>query len=177
MKKREIEKEKRVQEKWERKSQRAKRRHEQKLRETGGEEGSAHGQGEGNSDGDEERATGRVQQQYGSDQRGEEVIDMEGVIVGPRDQHMPGGHVAAMHKGEPQHSLDSGRQEVPQQWNTAPMDTANLKDVMAERHRSGSASVIDGLDDDDGRQGEVEADLQAIEGAESLVQLQKHGHV
>lgn len=176
MKKRELEKEKRAEEKRERKIQRAKRRHEQKLRETEGEEGSLHEQGESNGDGDEERAAGRVQQQYGQGQGGEEVMDLEGVIVGPRDQHMPGGHVAAMHRGEPQYGLESGRQGVSQQWKSVPLDATNHTDVMAERRRSGSASVIDELDDDDGRQSEVEADLQAIEGAESLVQLQKHGH-
>ncbi|KAF9119136.1 hypothetical protein BGX30_004060 [Mortierella sp. GBA39] len=176
IKKRELEKEKRVEEKQERKSQRAKRRHEQKLRETGGEEGSAHGQGDGNGDGDEERAAERVQQQYGQGQGGEEVIDMEGVIVDLEGQLMPGGQVAEMHKDGPQYGLESGRPGAPQKRNIVPLDTTNLNDVMAERHRSGSVSAIDRPDGHDGRQGEVEADLQAIEGAESLVQLQKHGH-
>ncbi|KAH7059796.1 small nuclear RNA activating complex, subunit SNAP43-domain-containing protein [Linnemannia elongata] len=177
MKKRELEEEKRAEEKRERKSQRAKRRHEQKLRKTGGDEGSAHGQGEGNGDGDEERAAGRVQQQHGQGQGGEEVIDMEGVIVNPRDQHMAGGHAAAMDKGEPQYGLESRKRGLaPQEWSTVTLDATSHDDVMADKHRGGSASEIDGLDSDDGRQGEVEADLQTIEGAESLVQLQKHGH-
>lgn len=175
MKKRELEQEKRAEEKRERKIQRVKHRHEQKLRETGGEESGVHGQGEGNGEGDDERAAGRVQQQYEQGQGSEEAMDMEGVIGGPRDQHMPGGHVAPMHRCEPQYGLESRSQGESQQWNTAPLDAASHTDVMAEKDRSGSASVTGGPGGG-GRQGEVEADLQAIEGAESLVQLQKHGH-
>ncbi|KAF8948205.1 hypothetical protein BGZ47_006005 [Haplosporangium gracile] len=180
MKKRELEKEKRAEEKRERKSQKAKRRHAAKQRGAEGEEGGAHEQGNGDGDNEEEHVTGRVQQQQSHEHDQEqgqgdgEGVSMEGVIVGPRDRHMPGAHVAAIQQSESPHGLKSRGQGVPQQWNTLPLGATAANDVMAEKHIRDTASELDKLAD--GQQGEVEADLQTIEGAESLVQLQKHGH-
>ncbi|KAF9152706.1 hypothetical protein BG015_004842 [Linnemannia schmuckeri] len=180
MKKREFEKEKRAEEKRERKSQKAKRRHAEKQRGAEDVEGGAPEQGDGDGNNEEEHAAGRVQQQHNhahGQEQGQgnvEGMAMEGVIVGPRDQHTSGAHVAVMQQSEPQYGQESRGQGVPQQWDTLPLSATAANDAMAESHKRGTASDLDGIAD--GRQGEVEADLQTIEGAESLVQLQKHGH-
>jgi hypothetical protein len=177
MRKRELEKEKRVEEKRERKSQKAKHRHAQKLRETEGEDGSAHEQEDGNGDDVEENGTAQIDGQghdsaLGQGQNGREVMDMEGVLDGPRNQQMAGTYFLGMQQVDSQFGLESGRPGVPQQWNTVPLSPTTANDVMAGRQGRGSATGLDGID---GQQGEVDADLKAIEGAESLVQLQKHG--
>lgn len=180
MRKRELEKEKRAEEKRERKSQKAKRRHAQKLREAEGEDGSAHEQEDSNGDDGEESVAARVQRMddqglgstHSQGQDGRE--DMEGIIDGPRNQQMTGEYLLGMQQGEPQFGLESGRQQVPQKCNTVPLGPATANDVMAGgRRRSGSVAGLGGLE---GQRGEVEADLKAIEGAKSLVQLQTYGH-
>ncbi|KAF9084119.1 Small nuclear RNA activating complex, polypeptide 1, 43kDa [Mortierella sp. AD031] len=159
--KRQLEKERRAGDKQERKHERAKRRHEelaQKLRE------------KLEADGEEsEGSSSQIQRQ-----NGESDMVMDGDAEGQQEQDMTVSQVEgeATQLGEGSADVEESRQGERQHDQVASLST---DDVMAESQGGGGGSALN-IPGDEGiqaQQGDV--DLQAIEGAESLVRLQKLG--
>ncbi|KAK3845806.1 MAG: small nuclear RNA activating complex, subunit SNAP43-domain-containing protein [Linnemannia gamsii] len=192
--KRELEKEKREEERREKKSEKSKRRHTdltRKLREPEGgasslrreeedgveereeeddDQGGYGAHGQIHNQNDQGRSDARVQWQEQAEQGqlGEEDNVMEEVIAGAQDQDMPETTDAeeTQPKGESRHVVESARGirrgVEPHQEHVVVSSTVIDDHVMNEEHADVSV-VFAGIDP------------QAIEGAESLLGLQKQG--